>query len=134
MFAESYLHGLIAKVCPINGLRFVAPADTTKWPNTGTATTADGLTCVVDVQAGATSAQISAAQSVITSFNCASVESARQQLDLLDCAITNRMMIEAFVSDASVNPSFCGGAGGTSAQHVAWVHAQKATLRAALPQ
>lgn len=95
--------------------------------------TSDGVTFVIDTQTQATSAQIIAAQTVIQGFNYAVVENTRQQLDLLDCAITDRMMIEAFVGDATVNPAFCGGAGGTSAQHVAWVHAQKATLRAQLP-
>lgn len=133
MYAESYLHNLISKVCPINGLRVITTNDIIRWPNSVIATTADNLIVAVDTQDVATQVQKNDVTPVVNTFNYSTVESARQQLDALDLTVSMRGIIEAFVGDTSINPSYCGGQGGTATQHAAWVHGQKTALRAQLP-
>lgn len=133
MFAEAYLHDLLAKNCPIDGLRIIDTNEAALWEHTATFGTADGKTCSLDTSA-ATDAQVAAAGAVIAIFNYAAVESALAQINELEGSVTNRMRDDAIAGDTSINPAWCGNTGGTAAEQLAYINQQKAALRAGLPK
>ena len=122
MYAENYIHNMVAKKCPIDGMSF----------GSGDITTADGISVRLDYSASSTTDQQSTAAAYVATLNYAMIESTLQQIAALEFSVTDRMIQSAVGGDTSVNPSWCGGQGGTAAQQIAWVNQQKATLRASL--
>ena len=91
-------------------------------------------TLSLDFADDATNDQKASATQIATSFDYDTVESTLSSIYSLEGSITARIMQSAIAGDSTVNPSWCGGAGGTAAQHIAWVNSQKSTLRASLPR
>ncbi len=79
-------------------------------------------------------ASVAAVSQYTSSFDIAAVENVLQSIALMERQITPRMLHEAIGGDTTINPAWCGGAGGTAQQHIAWITQQKAALRAQLPK
>jgi hypothetical protein len=118
MFAEAYLTNML--IAANTGVVGICP-------------NGDG-TFRLDYNDQPTQAQMDAASTIVQTFDYSTVESVLRQISDIDNSITLRMMQEAVANDPTVNPTWCGGAGGDASQHMAYLNNLKRTLRATLPR